>query len=272
MRNLEIIKKESILGKELKIYGDVEVPLFLAKDIADWIEHTDVSMMCKNLEFETEKLVQTILVSGQNREMTFLTEDGVYEVLMTSRKPIAKEFRKGFKAFLKAWRKGEIKVINTKTLPAVPYKNGGAHWLPSEDVELEQMELRGVARREMAEHFGRSLKAISNRIDLLLPASRKTITKNHNLKKYIGDKVETCNLEDVVMYMFLKMKWNPVQVSEKLEIEKNIIVNMLIEANLLEGVTLEIETVAKTLKKLGNPDNEIAKVLKIDLEVLKFIL
>ncbi|MEG0236534.1 MAG: Rha family transcriptional regulator [Cetobacterium sp.] len=164
------------------------------------------------------------------------------------------------------------KVISSRPTPVVPYKNGGAHWLPSEDVELEQMELRGVARREMAEHFGRSLKAISNRIDLLLPASRKTITKNHNLKKYVGDKVETCNLEDVVMYMFIKMKWNPIQVSEKLEIEKSIIVNMLIESNLLKGVTPEIETVAKTLKKLGNPDNEIAKVLKIDLEVLKFIL
>ncbi|WP_432204403.1 Rha family transcriptional regulator [Cetobacterium somerae] len=170
-------------------------------------------------------------------------------------------------------RIGELeKAVSNRATPAVPYKNGGAHWLPSEDVELEQMELRGVARREMAEHFGRSLKAISNRIDLLLPSSRKTITKNHNLKKYIGDKVETCNLEDVVMYMFLKMKWNPVQVSEKLEIEKSIIVNMLIEANLLKGVTLEIETVAKTLKKLGNPDSEIAKVLKIELEILKFII
>ena len=225
---MKLIEKTNILGKILNVYGNKETPLFLAKDIAEWIEHTNVTEMVRNLEEETEKLNSTILSSGQNREMTFLTEDGVYEVLMTSRKPIAKEFRKGFKAFLKAWRKGEIKVINTKTLPAVPYKNGGAHWLPSEDVELEQMELRGVARREMAEHFGRSLKAISNRIDLLLPASRKTITKNHNLKKYIGDQVETCNLEDVVMYMFLKMKWNPVQVSEKLEIEKNIIVNMLI--------------------------------------------
>lgn len=164
------------------------------------------------------------------------------------------------------------KVISNRIDNAVPYKNGGAHWLPLEDIELEQMELRGVARREMAEHFGRSLKAISNRIDLLLPSSRKTITKNHNLKKYIGDKVETCNLEDVVVYMFIKMKLNPIQISEKLEIEKSIVVNMLIETNLLTGVTPEIETVAKTLKKLGNPDSEIAKVLKIELEILKFII
>lgn len=107
---IKLIETTNILGKILKVYGDKENPLFLAKDIAEWIDHTDVSMMCKNLEFEIEKLVQTILVSGQNREVIFLTEYGVYEVLMTSRKKIAKEFRKGFKNFLRDWRLGKIKV------------------------------------------------------------------------------------------------------------------------------------------------------------------
>ncbi|MEG0398609.1 MAG: BRO family protein, partial [Cetobacterium sp.] len=100
-----------ILGKILSIYGDSENPLFLAKDIADWIEHTNVTEMVRNLEDGTEKLNSTILSAGQNREMTLLTEDGVYEVLMTSRKKIAKEIRKGLKEFLKAWRKGEVKVV-----------------------------------------------------------------------------------------------------------------------------------------------------------------
>ncbi len=110
---MKLIEKTNILGKILKVYGDKENPLFLAKDIAEWIDHTDVSMMCKNLEFEIEKLVQTILVSGQNREVIFLTEYGVYEVLMTSRKKIAKEFRKGFKNFLRDWRLGKVKVTET---------------------------------------------------------------------------------------------------------------------------------------------------------------
>ena len=37
-----------------------------------------------------EKLKRTLYVSGQNREMWFLTEDGLYEVLMQSRKPIVR--------------------------------------------------------------------------------------------------------------------------------------------------------------------------------------
>ncbi|MGL5723446.1 BRO-N domain-containing protein, partial [Cetobacterium sp.] len=110
-RYLEVVKKADILGKVLSVYGDSENPLFLAKDIADWIGHTNVTEMVRNLEDETEKLNSTILSAGQNREMTFLTEDGVYEVLMTSRKKIAKDIRKGLKEFLKAWRKGGVKVV-----------------------------------------------------------------------------------------------------------------------------------------------------------------
>lgn len=40
---------------------------------------------------DDEKLRGTLFLSGQNREMWLLTEDGVYEVLMQSRKPIAKQ-------------------------------------------------------------------------------------------------------------------------------------------------------------------------------------
>lgn len=54
---------------------------------------------------DNEKLIQTLFVSGQNREMWFLTEDGLYEVLMQSRKPIAKEFKREVKQILKAIRK-----------------------------------------------------------------------------------------------------------------------------------------------------------------------
>ncbi|MGL5086363.1 MAG: phage antirepressor KilAC domain-containing protein [Clostridium sp.] len=64
---------------------------------------------------EEEKLMQTILASGQTREMWFLTEDGLYEVLMQSRKPIAKEFKKEVKKVLKDIRKNGL-YVNTNTL------------------------------------------------------------------------------------------------------------------------------------------------------------
>ena len=51
---------------------------------------------------EDEKLIRTLFVSGQNRELWFLTEYGLYEVLMQSRKPIAKQFKKQIKGILKS--------------------------------------------------------------------------------------------------------------------------------------------------------------------------
>lgn len=90
-------------GKEFNIYGDFQNPLFLAKDVAEWISHTDMSRMVKLVD-EDEKLKRTIYVSGQNRDMWFLTEQGMYEVLMQSRKPIAKEAKKNIKGHLKRLR------------------------------------------------------------------------------------------------------------------------------------------------------------------------
>ena len=101
---LKVIKQQEVLGKEFKVYGDFENPLFLAKDVANWIEHSDVSTMLRVVD-EDEKLTQTMFVSGQNRNVWMVTEDGLYEILMRSDKPIAKEFKKEVKTILKEVRK-----------------------------------------------------------------------------------------------------------------------------------------------------------------------
>ena len=96
---ISIINKSTFLGKEIDVYKSVEYPLFRASDVADWIEHSDVSTMLKNID-EDEKLTQAIIVSGQRRNVWFLTEDGMYDVLLLSRTEKAKQFKKGVKAIL----------------------------------------------------------------------------------------------------------------------------------------------------------------------------
>lgn len=107
MNELVVIQQQEILGKPFTLYGDFENPLFLAKEVAEWIEHSNPTEMVRNVD-DDEKLNSTIFSSGQNREVTFLTEDGVYEVLMQSRKPIAKQFKKKVKEILKSIRKHGI--------------------------------------------------------------------------------------------------------------------------------------------------------------------
>lgn len=99
-----IIKQAEMFGKQLTVYGTPEEPLFLAKEVAEWLEHPNPSELVKLVD-EEERLTSTLLRSGQGRQMWFLTEDGLYEILMLSRKPIAKQFKKGVKKILKEIRK-----------------------------------------------------------------------------------------------------------------------------------------------------------------------
>ena len=101
---LQVFNQQEVLGKNFTIYGTAQEPLFLAKDVAEWIDHSDTQKMISSID-EDEKLMRTLFLSGQNRQAWFLTEDGLYEVLMQSRKPIAKRFKKQVKEILKTIRK-----------------------------------------------------------------------------------------------------------------------------------------------------------------------
>ncbi len=107
MQELKILNEQEVLGKNFKVYGTAENPLFAAIDVAYWIDHSNVTEMLKGVD-EDEKLTSTILRAGQKRQMNMLTEDGLYEVLMQSRKPIAKQFKKKVKEILKDIRKHGI--------------------------------------------------------------------------------------------------------------------------------------------------------------------
>lgn len=106
---LTVVKETEILGKKIKLYGSIETPLFLAKDVAEWIDYSKsngkykVSQMVKTVD-EDEKGIYNVATLGGNQESTFLTEDGLYEVCMQSRKPIAKEMKKEIKKYLRSIR------------------------------------------------------------------------------------------------------------------------------------------------------------------------
>lgn len=102
-KEIKVIDEREVLGKRFRVYGDIENPLFLAKDVAEWIEHSNPRMMLQKID-EDEKVVNNVYTLGGNQETWFLNEDGLYEVLMQSRKPIAKQFKKEVKKILKQIR------------------------------------------------------------------------------------------------------------------------------------------------------------------------
>lgn len=118
--NLCLIDSEVICNQQVNVYGTREKPLFLAKDVANWLGHSNPSMMLSKIDddekitiFANLELQKGFLTNAYKPSKSstyaganylFLTEFGVYEVLMQSRLPKAKEFKKGVKEILKRIR------------------------------------------------------------------------------------------------------------------------------------------------------------------------
>lgn len=103
---IQVLSETELLGHKFTVYGTAENPLFLAKEVAECIEYDQSSVnKLVNLVDDDEKVRNNLPTPGGNQQVWFLTEDGLYEVLMQSRKPIAKEFKKGVKEILKTIRK-----------------------------------------------------------------------------------------------------------------------------------------------------------------------
>src|SRR4051794_1613087 len=105
---LKMIHEQEVLGKQFKTYGSKENPLFLAKDVAEWIEYDEsqASRLLKDVDVE-EKVKRHRHTASGLKQAWFLTEDGLYEVLMQSQKPLAKQFKKEVKNILKRLRLNE---------------------------------------------------------------------------------------------------------------------------------------------------------------------
>jgi prophage antirepressor-like protein len=88
-----------VLGHEFQIYGTAKEPLFRAKDVAELLEHSNVSSMLLAVE-DDEKVIKQFYTLGGMQNVWFLTEHGLYECLMLSRKSAARQFKKQVKQIL----------------------------------------------------------------------------------------------------------------------------------------------------------------------------
>ena len=65
-KEVQVLENEvTLMGKTFSVYGTVEEPLFRAKDVAEWIEHSDVSVMLRSVD-EDEKEANIVRTLGGN--------------------------------------------------------------------------------------------------------------------------------------------------------------------------------------------------------------
>ena len=68
-------------------------PWFVAADVCVALSHSDTSMAVRRLD-DDEKGTSTVCTPGGNQEVTIINESGLYSLILTSRKPEAKKFKK----------------------------------------------------------------------------------------------------------------------------------------------------------------------------------
>jgi len=92
---MNIVGTISFGKRILDVYSSVDEPLFRASDVANIVEYSpgntwSMLRMCE----EDEKLNLPMVVAGQRRSVSFITESGLYNILAQSRTPIARGWRR----------------------------------------------------------------------------------------------------------------------------------------------------------------------------------
>lgn len=92
MNNLQIFNSPEF-GQVRTIQQNGE-PWFVGKDVAEILGYKDTSdAMKKHVDIE-DKLTRRFADSGQNREMYIINESGLYSLILSSKMPKAKEFKR----------------------------------------------------------------------------------------------------------------------------------------------------------------------------------
>lgn len=107
MNDLKIFENKEF-GKIRTVIENGET-WFIGKEVADILEYANTAKAIRDHVDEEDKLTERIVLSGQNREVIFINESGLYSLIISSKLPNAKKFKK--------W-------VTSEVLPSIR-KNGG---------------------------------------------------------------------------------------------------------------------------------------------------
>ena len=93
MANEVQIFENAEFGKVRTIVKDGE-PYFVGKDVADILGYADTNQAIRNHVDDDDKLTRRFNGSGQNREMVIINESGLYSLILSSKLPAAKKFKR----------------------------------------------------------------------------------------------------------------------------------------------------------------------------------
>lgn len=112
-------------------------PWFVGKDVADILEYTNTAKAVRDHVDDEDKLTERIVLSGQNREVIFINESGLYSLILSSKLPNAKKFKR--------W-------VTNEVLPSI--RKHGAYMTEQTLERIKALEVKEMnARVRMSNQF-----------------------------------------------------------------------------------------------------------------------
>ena len=213
MNQLEIFKNREF-GEIRTVTVDGE-PWFVAKDIAEILQYTNTQKAIRDHVDEEDKLTERIVLSGQNREVICINESGLYSLILSSKMPGAKRFKR--------W-------VTSEVLPQI--RRTGTYQKPLTPQEMMRVQLGMIdGHEERITHLENTMtidyeqqqelkKTVNKRVSEVLggkkaPAykemSKKVFSEcNHDIQDYFRvnsrNNIPTKRYQEAVEYV---EGWNP---------------------------------------------------------------
>lgn len=190
-------------------------PWFVAKDIAEILQYTNTQKAIRDHVDEEDKLTERIVLSGQNREVICINESGLYSLILSSKMPGAKRFKR--------W-------VTSEVLPQI--RRTGTYQKPMTPQEMMRVQLGMIdGHEERITHLENTMtidyeqqqelkKTVNKRVIEVLggkkaPAykemSKKVFSEcNHDIQDYFRvnsrNNIPTKRYQEAVEYV---EGWNP---------------------------------------------------------------
>jgi prophage antirepressor-like protein len=278
---MEIVKafNTNSLHTEIVIRGTHEDPLFRASDIGVVLDIANIRTSIQHFD-DTERHVHTMDTSTGPKQVTFLTEKGLYKVLFKSRKPIAEKFQNWVCEVIKELRlkgaydlkqqleqaKEEILQVEDKSKKEYDLQLAKEKILEREKILLKEFETIGaifyIIKVKSFENGQYIVKVGESRVGIL---ARYKEHKSKHDECLLLDCFLVNRSKDFETFIKDHDHIRPSKVTDLPGHETELEL-FLIGKNLSYKTLLS--TVDKNIKYFNNKNNEVKK-LELELEILK---
>lgn len=147
--NLQLFAFEGSQVRALEIENE---PWLVGKDVAEILGYSDTNQAIRKHVDDEDKLTRQFNGSGQNRNMTIINESGLYSLILSSKMPNAKKFKRWVTSeVLPAIRKHGAYMTDEKAFDVIHNKNGladllqqAADQLKQKDIQIEEMKPKAM--------------------------------------------------------------------------------------------------------------------------------